>query len=258
MNATNGQSLIEPGQIVHVLNIFSSTEGLSEPQYEEYLINRTKKVSIKLTDEHANNLSATISNQMFNPRPTSANDYIWKVYLSKLKPTALDLNYVVGDTYIDLSGLPIERLKINTGSANVKINYNKGFENLLEMDTFLIKVDMGTLEANNLHLSRSSIIIADVGFGKVKMDFVDAETINTNVRATIGAGKLEIILPKNDLPVKININDSPLCHIIIPKEFEKSADHVFVSREFKENQVNFINFDIDVAVGSIEFKTARR
>ena len=170
----------------------------------------------------------------------------------------LDLNYAVGDTYIDLSDLPIERLKMRTGSANVKINYTEGFGNQLEMDTFLIKVDMGTFEAINLHLSNANYIITDVGFGKVKMDFEDAEYIRTDVHASVGAGKLEIILPMHNIPVRININDSPLCNIKIPEEFVVSTDNIYVSPGYAENQLNQINFNVDVAVGNIVFKPAQR
>ncbi|MCK5103084.1 MAG: hypothetical protein KAR17_09720, partial [Cyclobacteriaceae bacterium] len=158
---------------------------------------------------------------------------------------------------VDLSDLPIERLKIKTGSANVRINYNKGLGNQMEMDTFMIVVDMGTFEAKNIHLSRSGNIIADVGFGNVQMDFGDAEVITTEVRATVGVGKLEIILPHKNVPVKININDSPLCHIKMPKEFQESIENVFITPDFNENQANYINFNVDVVVGSIVFKTAR-
>ena len=256
LNATNGQCLIEPSQEVSIIDIHSSTEGITEPYYHETIVNRTKEVNVKLADGQNNYLSATFSKRMFS-RP-SVEDYTWKVYLSKLKPMDIDLKYAVGDTYVDLSDLPIERLKIRTGSANVKINYKNGFGNQLEMDTFMIKVDMGTFEAKNLHLSRSENIITDVGFGKVQMDFGGAEVINTEVRATVGAGKLEIILPHKSIPIKINVNDSPMCRIKMPKKFRQSTENVFVTPDYNENQTNYINFNIDVVVGSIIFKTAQR
>lgn len=254
LNTTNGHCFIEPGQESNLMNIHSNTDGTSQPEYEEKIINRTKEVKVKLDERQNTSLSSTISRRMFSSQ--SVDDYTWKVYISKLKPMDLDLNYAVGDTYIDLSDLPIERLKMRTGSANVKINYTEGFGNKLEMDTFLIKVDMGTFEAKNLHLSNANNIITDVGFGKVKMDFKDAEYIRSDVHASVGAGKLEIILPMNNIPIRININDSPLCNIKIPEGFEIATDNIYVSPGFEDNQVNQINFNVDVAVGNIVFKPA--
>jgi hypothetical protein len=124
------------------------------------------------------------------------------------------------------------------------------------MDTFLIKVDMGTLTAKNLHLSRSSKVIADVGFGSVYMDFKDAQNISTTVLASVGAGKLEVILPSGDIPVKININDSPLCRIKVPSGFSKSKENEFTNQTFTDNSVNYLTFNVDVAVGNIIFKSS--
>lgn len=252
LNATNGDCYIEPGLESGVIDIQSKTEGKAKPSYTEEIVDRTKRVKVELTDGQNSSIGSALSMRMFNS--SAENDYSWKLQLSKLKPLNLDLNYAVGDTYIDLSDLPIERLKMKTGSANVKVNYAEGFGNQMEMDTFMIKVDMGSFDASNLHLANSKNIIADVGFGKVKMDFEQAKMVKTEVCATVGAGKLEIILPKADVPVKINLNDSPLCNIKVPKKFEKLTESVFVSPGFKELDENHISFNVDVAVGHVVFK----
>ena len=252
LNSTNGQGSIEARDEGYIMDIHSNFEEDFAPLFEEAIVDRTKEVKVAFEDEQNVSLSSTISRHMFSTQ--SVDDYTWKIYLSKLKPLDLDLNYAVGDTYIDLSDLPVEKLKMKTGSANVKVNYKNGMGNLLEMDTFLIKVDMGTFEAKNLHLCKSKNIITDVGFGKMKIDFSDAEEINTNVNATVGAGKLEVVLPENNVPVRINVNDSPLCHIKLPKDFKKIEENVFASPGYDEDLIHCINFSIDVAVGNILFK----
>ncbi len=257
LNATNGQCIIKSGKEEEIIKIYCKTASTTKPIIEERIVEGVKLLQVTLRDDNSSYFSSTFSTKLINFSSSNNNDNIWNVTISKLKPVNLDLNYAIGDSYIDLTGLSIERLKVNTGSANVVVNYNNEIGNIVKMDTFLIKVDMGSFEANNLHLSRSSKIIADVGFGKVKMDFGNAKTINTDVRATIGAGKLEIVLPSNNIPVKININDSPLCQIKLPRGYEKSTNQIFTSPEYDKNQANSINFDVDVAVGTIVFKTAK-
>lgn len=253
LNVTDGQCFIEPAAETSVMNIERLSEDTGKPAFEEKIVERTREISVKLDDQRSKSLSSTLSKRMFSSQ--AVDDYTWKVYLADIKPMALDLNYAVGDTYIDLSGLPVERLKMHTGSANVKVNYKANQENRIPMDTFLIKVDMGTLTAKNLHLSRSSRVIADVGFGSVYMDFKDAQNITTAVMATVGAGKLEVILPSSDIPVKININDSPLCRIKVPSGFTKSKENEFTNQAFDNNSVNYLTFNVDVAVGNIIFKS---
>jgi hypothetical protein len=254
LKASEGQCYIEPGQQTTQTNIEQVSKDNTSPTYEEKIVARTKQINIQLDDEEAS-LGSSISKRMFSRQ--SLDDYTWKVYLSNYKPMDLDLNYAVGDTYIDLSGLPVERLKMHTGSANVSVNYKADQGNQLAMDTFLIKVDMGTFKAKNLHLSRSRKVIADVGFGTVHMDFEDAESISTDVSASVGAGKLEVILPTSDVPVRININDSPLCRIKMPNEFKKSSANVFTNIDSTGGSDDYLTFNVDVAVGNIVFKSSR-
>lgn len=253
LNATDGQCFIEPASETSVMNIERFSSNAGKPAFEEKIVDRTREISVKLDDQRSKSLSSTLSKRMFSRQ--AVDDYTWKVYLADIKPMTLNLTYAVGDTYIDLSGLPVEKLKMHTGSANVKVNYKSNQGNRIPMDTLLIKVDMGTLTAKNLHLSRSGNVIADVGFGSVYMDFKDAQNISTAVMATVGAGKLEVILPSRDIPVKININDSPLCRIKMPSEFIKSNENEFNNQAFEGSSVNYLTFNVDVAVGNIVFKS---
>ncbi|NJN26745.1 MAG: hypothetical protein HC819_12615 [Cyclobacteriaceae bacterium] len=256
LNATNGQCFIEAGDESGILNIHSNSPTEAQPLFKEDISNRTKEVKVKLNEDQNSLLSSSISKRLFSSQ--AVEEYTWKVYLSKLKPMDLDLTYAIGDTYIDLSDLPIERLKMRTGTANVRVNYKNGLGNRLAMDTFMIKVDMGTMTAKNLHLSNAKNIIANVGFGKVKMDFEDAKILGTEVMATVGAGSLEVLLPGGSIPVRINVNDSPLCRVKIPEGFVKSSDNVFLSANYTNGQVNYINFSVDVAVGNVIFKDSNQ
>jgi hypothetical protein len=89
------------------------------------------------------------------------------------------------------------------------------------------------------------------------MDFKHARQITTEVTASVGAGKLEVILPNSDIPVKININDSPLCRIKIPEEFQQSSSKEFTNLENSKDDGNYLTFNVDVAVGNIIFKSSR-
>ena len=252
LNSTDGYCQILPGPSTEIFNVQKQNKSNQQPQYVERIVGRTKEINLKLAEGEQSSIGSSISRRFFSTQ--QVDDFAWKVYLSNIKPLTLDLNYAVGDTYIDLSDLPIERMKMKTGSANVKVNYKYGYGNRLEMDTFLIKVDMGSFEAKNLHLCRSHNIIADVGFGSVRMDFANASAIHTDVKASVGAGKLEVVLPRENIPVKISINESPLCRIKIPASFTQVSKNEFVSGPTDTGNMEYLSFNLDVAVGNIIFK----
>ncbi|MEJ0054893.1 MAG: hypothetical protein WDN75_04140 [Bacteroidota bacterium] len=39
------------------------------------------------------------------------------------------------------------------------------------MDTFFVKVDLGSLNVKQMNLSRSKVVMAEVGFGNIFLDF---------------------------------------------------------------------------------------
>jgi hypothetical protein len=159
------------------------------------------------------------------------------------------------DAFVDLSGLSIEKLNITTGSADVNINYISGQYNQLEMDTFCIKVDLGTLEARQVALSNAKTIIADVGFGSLFLDFTNKSRVRSNVNATVGAGNLVINADESINPMIIYIQNSPLCRVKIPEVFTEIRENVFVNSQYDQGAENLITFNIDVAMGNIIFKT---
>lgn len=161
----------------------------------------------------------------------------------------------MGNAFVDLSGLSLERLKVNTGSANVKVGFVSGQYNQQEMDTFSIKVDLGELEARRVALSNARNIIADVGFGNLYLDFTDKSAVKSTVRATVGAGNLVVNATNSSNPMIIYVHNSPLCRIKIPKEFTEIRKNVFISNNYREDAENLITFNVDVTMGNIIFKT---
>ena len=183
----------------------------------------------------------------------SVADKFWKIYLSDAKPYSLDLNYGLGNANVDLSGLSIQRLKINTGSADVSVGYAQGQENKVMMDTFLVKVDMGTLSVKNINLSRSKLVMAEVGFGNILLDFSNKPLVNYSVKGSVGAGNMTIILPNEEVPVLVKINESWLCSVSLNKGLKKIAPNTFANASYSSNSKDPITFNLDVSMGKITF-----
>lgn len=183
-----------------------------------------------------------------------ANNPNWNIYLSNTKPYDLDLKYGVGSAYLDLAGLAIEKLSIYTASADVKVGYTSNQPNLVAMDSFMVKVDLGSVEIHKLNMARASNIRADVGFGSLMLDFSDRSQQACNINASVGAGKLEVIMPVSQTPIKIRLHASPLCTVKLPDNFKKIDKYHYINEFFVDGAEDALNFDLDVAMGSIIFR----
>jgi hypothetical protein len=84
------------------------------------------------------------------------------------------------------------------------------------MDTFFVKVDLGSVNVKNLSLSRTHCVMADVGFGNMTLDFSNQPAVSNRIKGSVGAGNLTIILPKEETPILVKIQDSLLCSLKVP------------------------------------------
>jgi hypothetical protein len=136
----------------------------------------------------------------------------------------------------------------------VNVSYSSGIENKVDMDTFYIKVDMGTVNAKQINLSRSKVVVADVGFGNMFLDFSNKPMVNNHVIGSVGAGNLIIQLPADDIPVMVKINDSWLCSLSLCKSLKKIGDNTFANAAYSKSSKDALTFDLDVSMGKIVFK----
>ncbi len=254
LRAKTGNCFIRPSQNEDLLNVYSNQD------VEEYghsfsneVIGKTCSVKLSLEQENMTGVSHKISYRVFgaNEKPS---DKFWKVYLAESTPYILDLDYGLGNANIDLSGLSVERLKINTASADVTIGYNSQVENKITMDTFSVKVDMGSLNARHLNMARSKVVMAEVGFGNMYLDFSNRPTVANHIIGSVGAGNLTIQLPSEDVPVLVTINESWLCSINLSRSLKKIGSNKYANAAYTRDSPNALVFDLDVSMGKIVFR----
>lgn len=253
LKTKTGNCFIRPSHNTEVLTIYSNQD------FEEYahsfkneVVNNACHINLDLIQQNKQGIGRNISDRVFGAEERLSEKF-WKVYLSEAVPYILQLEYGLGNANIDLSGLAIKRFKINTGSADVQIDYSSG-KNKIEMDTFWVKVDFGRVSVKQIAMSRSKTVIADVGFGNMMLDFSGVHSKGKQIKGSVGAGNLMIILPDDSVPVEVKINSSWLCNVQPIKGMKKINETTYVNQAFKDDTKNALSFDLDVSMGNIIFR----
>jgi hypothetical protein len=255
LKANSGNCYIKPSESSELLNVFSNqSESSYSHNFRKEITGKTCNVSLSLEEAQTEGISHTISTRFFGSQEAPANDRIWKMYLTESKPYFLELDYGVGKANVDLSGLSIKKLKINTASADVVVGYFSALGNQMEMDTFFIKVDVGSVNVKNLDLAKVRNLYADVGFGSMTLDFTNKPIIGSRIKGSVGAGNLVILLPGDDTPVLVKIKDSWLCSVQMPAGMKKINETTFSNAAYSKDAKNVLVFDLDVSMGNIIFK----
>lgn len=254
LNAPSVSCRISPTYSMHAVNVFGYPESKNfDPIAEDYRTRGGRSITLNFEEALNKSLSTSLSAKVLD-RFYESPEKPWYIYLSRNTPFDLELNYGMGSSSIDLSGLAVEKFKINTGSAEIRVGFDRNTPNKVQMDTLLAKVDLGVLELDKLDLLRAQEVIAEIGFGKLYMQLTGECKERNNITASVGAGTMEVTFDNMDIPVIIHISDSPLCRVKMLKAFKKIEPETFVNDAYHPDATNLVSFDIDVAMGSVVFK----
>jgi hypothetical protein len=256
LGAKSGNYFIEAGNSTNLISAFSNID----PRDASYIIQdridgAVQRINLEMEGFSGAGFTHSISDHVWGADADIDEHVVWKFELSESKPYNLDLVYAVGNANLDLSGLSVERLKINSGSANIHISYPSG-SNKLEMDTFQVKVDLGSLIVDDVNNARAKFFIAEVGFGKLFLDFSKSPATNYEVHGIVGAGTMDILMPDENIPVKLHINDSWLSTVVIPRQYREIDENIFVNAAFLKSSSAPLIFNFDVAMGNIVIHTS--
>lgn len=254
VKANSGNCFIRPTQNSDILNVFSNQDAEAfSHNFVKEIKGKTCELKLSLEEEASGGFSHTLSTRFFGSSEKAPKDSYWKMYLTESKPYILELNYGVGNANVDLSGLSVRKLKITTGSADVNVGYLT-LENKIDMDTFFVKVDLGSVSVKQLNLARSKVVVADVGFGNMMMDFSGTPAISNKIKGSVGAGNLTILLPGEEIPVLVKIHNSWLCSVTLTKNLQKIGENTFANSAYINDPETSLTFDLDVSMGNIIFK----
>ncbi len=190
------------------------------------------------------------------PKASSSPKNDWDVYLSTIKTNRLHGRFGSGRIDLNLSGLALETVDIATAKADVDLKLQKGMPNRVTMDSLILKTDMGHIKTQNLDLLKARTIMANVPFGSMILHFGAQPTVTTNVWVGTGTSTVEIILPADNTPVKIVVNQTALADLVIPPGF-KEKDGKYYSPSYVEGARNAIIFHIDNSIGKVIFKVVK-
>lgn len=254
--SSSGVCYVSPGESDEPIAVYSDRDiDEFNHSFNKSTNNNSLEIDLAIEAKNKQTFSQSISSKVF--RGEKPQDNTWKVFLTEDIPYNLNLNYGVGEAYVDLSALKVNRFHVRTGSADINIGYLTDMPNPIVMDTFNVKVDLGNVVVRKLYMARAENVKAEVGFGSMMLDLAEPPSVPSHVKASVGAGSMEILIPKSDCSIIVRIKDSMLCDVRLTKSFREISDNVYVNELYDEDSDNQLSFDVDVSLGSITFKEKR-
>src|SRR5690606_18912612 len=145
-----GTSLIKSGISGNPLRVHAHLSKANIlPTFTQSISRGILNTNIDHQNIESENLGKRLSYQLFSGG-NEGFDHAWYIDLNKNFFYDLNLNLGIGKANLDLSNLPITSCKIKTVSADVSMDYSSNILNTASMDTMMIVINMGTIDANRV------------------------------------------------------------------------------------------------------------
>lgn len=164
-----------------------STEWISgEVRYNVAIWNpeiTTRTNGVKISQETKNQISVP-DNKVVNK---------WNIQLGD-HPTNLEINAGAYQGDLDLSGIPLTKVRISDGASQGKIRFDS--LNPVEMDSFRYTTGASQVDIYGLSNANARNLIFEAGPGSYTLDFSGDLQRDTDVEINYGLGDVKIIIPK--------------------------------------------------------------
>lgn len=143
----------------------------------------TRANGVKISQETKNQISVP-DNKVINK---------WNFQLGN-HPTDLEINAGAYQGDLDLSGIPLTKVRISDGASQGKIRFDS--LNPVEMDSFRYTTGASQVDIYGLSNANARNLIFEAGPGSYTLDFSGDLQRDTDVEINYGLGDVKIIIPK--------------------------------------------------------------
>lgn len=126
-----------------------------------------------------------------------------RLALSRSVPFDLDMDLGATKAMLDLGGLQLRKLKLESGASETVIDFSS--PNAARMDLLDVDVGAATFEARNLGNANASSIRVHGGVGSVDLDFSGQWMQDLNADVELALGKLTLHVPR-EVGVRLEID----------------------------------------------------
>jgi hypothetical protein len=219
------------------------------PEFRYSISKAVLSASLTHKNVESDNLGKSITSKLFSSG--TGYDHTWDLGLSSNFLYNLNFSLGMGKAELDLSQIPISKLVVRSGSADVSVFYSQNVPNSVAMDTLLVTISMGNLEVKKANFTNARQMIFEVDYGKIDLNFSDGLPQSCQVISAVSVGSVHLVLPPEETPVKIKMKTTPMCRTSLPKYLKSPEKGIYVTKGFKSSDPKLLEIIIDVGVGSV-------
>ncbi len=169
----------------------------------------------------------------------------WNIQLGD-HPTALEINAGAYQGNLDLSGIPLTKLRISDGASQGNIRFDT--VNPVEMESLRYSTGASQVEIIGLANANTSQMIFEAGPGSYTLDFSGDLQRDIDIEIKYGLGDVKIIIPKG-VPAYVKV-DGGLNNVELKGTWNVSGNEYTLSGNGPA-----LSFDVTMGIGNLQLIT---
>lgn len=165
-------------------------------------------------------------------------------------PTELELDFGAGEAEIELGGLHLTALSVETGASDTRLNFSRPNAAVIERCSF--QAGVAAFRVEGLGKARCARVEFEGGVGDVLLDFGGAWSRSSDAKVRMGVGSLTIRIPD---AVGVSIQKKSFLASFSAAGLRREADR-WVSENW-ETAPHRLTISIEAAIGSVNVERTR-
>jgi len=186
-------------------------------------------------------------------RDNNKIDNQWEIELGNQCPVDFAIDAGMASVDLDFTGIEVVGMDIDAGMASGTLAFNK--PNKGHIDKMVLDAGKSSLECMGLGNANFDKLVVDAGMASIRLDFSGRLDFDGKVEVDAGMSSSNIVLNPS-LGTRISYSEGWTSSINIPKGFDQIKDGVYQSPGYDAKK-GHLDFDMDVTMGSVDFKLAQ-
>ncbi|MCS7081528.1 MAG: hypothetical protein N2561_03330 [Bacteroidetes bacterium] len=241
-----GRVWIAPGSGQEVFSGDVLLEHLSlQPRVQYRLVDGVGKLWVGLEDERGREGIHLGLRDLLRPAKAT-----WRLSLPRGLPTDLELSLAAAQANLELGGLAIKNLQIESGASALVLRFSE--PNPMECDLVSLRLGVSDLKGHALGNARARRYRVEVGMGSLELDLSGALPEEVELRIQAGMGSLTLQLPR-DRRVELRTSPHFLQRLHLPPGFVQQGS---IWIHAPERARGMLRLEIEASLGAITLRWA--
>lgn len=216
--------------------------------------NQARTIRLESVPNPSARVASSSARMRFSEQITNFDAFSEKeIYKSEFHPdpslsTDLFIDLGVGESDLDLSGLTLNKVAVNSAFCNVNVNYSE--PNQCRMKKMDIHAASADILLQNLEMASADLVTIQNDMGATRLEIGRRQKPGSTIYIHSGVGSCTLMIHP-DQPTQLTLKSGFFSTVDVPESFEETDKGVYSNKAYQDNPDNGTKIICNIDFGNI-------